>query len=95
MYNPQEPRHPSQNTKILTSQPPSLHRQRLQLQRRRLDEAIKRHDPKYHTQYIHNVIAIPLNVARASTVDAAVLLGFRHTAEGLCDEVAFEVGERY
>jgi hypothetical protein len=55
--------------------PPSLQRQRLQLNRGRLNEAPESHHPNNYTDDIHNIIPIARNIAQAAALNAVVLFG--------------------
>lgn len=69
-----------------TSQPPSLQRQSLQLQRSRSDESIKRDHPKYDTQHIHIVISISIHTTDATAINTAMLFALGDARKGLRDE---------
>lgn len=88
--NPLLPHKPPKN---LRTQSPSPHRQPLQFHRRRFNISPKSHHSENHTQNINNIISVPLNNTVPTTVNAAMFLGFLHTAERLGDEVSFQGGE--
>lgn len=75
--------------KMLSLNPPSPQRQPLQLQRRRLNEAPKRHNPNNNTQHIDNIIPIPLNRTSPTAIQTPMLLVFQNTAERSRDQLAF------
>lgn len=69
-------------SRILGMQPPRPQRQRLQLHRRGSDIGPECHGPDDHAQDIRNVIPIDSNVARAASLDAAMLFHFCDAGKG-------------
>jgi len=55
--------------------PPSPKWQRLQFQSRRLDEPPERDDADDHADDVHDIVAIGGDVAYATSLDTAILLG--------------------
>lgn len=68
-------------------QPPRPQRQRLQFHRRGSDKGPECHGSDDDAQHIGDVVPIDGNVARAASLDAAVLLRFHDAREGGGDGV--------
>lgn len=71
------------NSSPNASNPPSLQRQPLQPQCRRPNEAPKCHHPNHNTNHIHNIIAVPLYVANATSIHTSIFFGCQSAGKGV------------